>query len=123
MMAERGINLRLPVSSTAAAQSAYAKSFRLDFRIFELVEDNPPQLPQVTVKSMEYGRIESHRLVNTKRVLSSRAARTFDEHTAELVSEVSYRTGLAPVIARLLNRVPDGASTSIGRRATHPSDK
>jgi hypothetical protein len=103
MMAERGINLRLPrVSSTAAAQSAYTRILSSWIsEIFELVEDNPARLPQVTVKSMEYGRIESlPSSKHQKGIVIGAPHGTFDEHTAELVNEVSYRTGLAAVIAR-----------------------
>ena len=60
------------------------------------------QLPQsdIAVRLMDYGRIES---VPSRKhqngIVIGAPHGTFDEHTDELVSQVSYRTGLAAVIA------------------------
>jgi hypothetical protein len=102
MLAERGLNLRLPQRlSTAPAESSYAKIIATWVReIFALLEDNDSQLESV-VRLTDYGRIES--LPSRKRqngIVIAAPHGTFDEHTAELVNQVSYRTGLAAVIAR-----------------------
>jgi hypothetical protein len=56
---------------------------------------------ETVVRSTDYGRIES--VPSRKRrngIVIGAPHGTFDEHTAELVNEVSYRTGFAAVIAR-----------------------
>lgn len=61
----------------------------------------PVTQPLTIVRLTDYGRIES---VPSKKgqsgIVIGAPHGTFDEHTAEVVGEVSYRTGLAAVIAR-----------------------
>ncbi|HEY7316137.1 MAG TPA: hypothetical protein VIE89_01080 [Candidatus Binatia bacterium] len=102
MFAERGLNLRLPQGlSTGAAESSYAKIIATWVaEVSALLEDNNSQLDSV-VRLTDYGRIES--LPSRKRqngIVIGAPHGTFDEYTAELVNQVSYRTGLAAVIAR-----------------------
>ena len=69
--------------------------------VLRIVRDNPARLPEVGVERHAFGRVNS---------LPSRAKRrgvviaaphgSFDWHTAELVEEMSYRTGLAAVTTR-----------------------
>lgn len=101
MFAERGLNLRLPESlSAAAAESSYVKILSAWIaEILTLLEDDASQR-DIGVKLMDYGRIES--IPSRKHqngVVIAAPHGTFDEHTAELVNQVSYRTGLAAVIA------------------------
>ena len=101
MVAERGLSLRLPQGlSTAAAESSYAKIIATWVaEVFALLEDNDSQ-SQSVVRLTDYGRIES--LPSRKRqngIIIGAPHGTFDEYTAELVNQVSYRTGLAAVIA------------------------
>jgi hypothetical protein len=102
MIARRGLNLRLPaVLASVENQGIYGAvlSSWID-HAYQLVT-NPAKLPQIRVKLMEHGRIE---LIPSTRqqkgVVIGAPHGTFDEHTAELVNQVSFKTGLAAVIAQ-----------------------
>ncbi|MGB7951186.1 MAG: hypothetical protein WCH75_26190 [Candidatus Binatia bacterium] len=100
MSAERGLNLRLPqILSAAAAKAVYARVLSLWINETLRLIKNPG--PQIEVKLLDQGRIESI-ASRTERagVVIGAPHGTFDEHTAELVEQVSYRTGLAAVIAK-----------------------
>jgi hypothetical protein len=102
IFAERGLNLRLPeILSTAAAEPTYARILSAWIaEICALLKDSTSQ-PETVVRLMDYGRLES--VPSRKRqngVVIGAPHGTFDQYTAEVVDEVSYRTGLAAVIAR-----------------------
>lgn len=103
MLADKGLILRLPKQLAA---SLNRRAFRdlvttwlVDTR--GIVRDNRARLPQVGVERHAYGRMDS--LASRKTLPGMVLAAphgSFDWHTAELVEEMSYRTGLAAVITR-----------------------
>jgi hypothetical protein len=102
MFVERGLSLRLPKSlSNPAAKSIYTRIFSSWItESLKLLESHSPAVARSLVRLMDYGRIES--IPSRKRVngvVIGAPHGTFDEHTAELVNRLSYRTGLAAVIA------------------------
>jgi len=100
MSAERGLNLRLPqILLAAAAKAVYTRVLSLWINETLRLIENPG--PQIVVKLLEQGRIESiASRTDRAGVVIGAPHGTFDEHTAELVEQVSYQTGLAAVIAK-----------------------
>jgi hypothetical protein len=100
MSAERGLNLRMPKIMAAETVKPVYKVSAWITEAFKLVEENP-LLPHIEVKLMEHGRIES--IPSRKRqkgVVIGAPHGTFDEYTAEMVRQISHRTGLGAVIAK-----------------------
>ena len=100
MSAERGLNLRLPqVLLAAPAEAIYVRV--LSQWINETVRLLRATGTQMEVKLLDQGRIESiASRTDQPGVVIGAPHGSFDEHTAELVEQVSYRTGLAAVIAK-----------------------
>jgi hypothetical protein len=102
MSAERGINIRLPTRITAEPfRTAYKQVLAKWVSVaLNLARHSPSSIPRVEVKLMDHGRIEfipSRR--QRKGVVIAAPHGTFDEHTAGIVRQISYRTGMAAVIA------------------------
>jgi hypothetical protein len=102
LVAEKGLSLTLPtILSNGEIRSAYKEV--LSSWIAEsvkLVKEHPHQLPNIRVKVLADGRIESLPSRNERKgVVIAAPHGTFDEHTAELVKLVSHRTGIAAVVA------------------------
>ena len=71
-----------------------------DYASFISEHTGASPLPTIHARVLDYGRIESIPSRNHwKGIVIGAPHGTFDEHTAELVKEVSLRTGLAAVIA------------------------
>ena len=103
LYAERGMNLRVPSFRHGKPLEAIYGEI-LGQWIDEVIghlRDNPLRLPQTRVRIMEWGRIE---LTRSRRRLAGVVVGaphgSFDRHTAEMVKEMSYRTGIASVIAK-----------------------
>jgi len=103
MVAVRGLSLRIPGNlPTSYAEGLYVDILSLWLRdAVTLVRENPRRLPQMTVTLMDLGRIDMipSRLQQTGIVIGSPHG-SFDEHTAEFATRLSYRTGFAAVVAR-----------------------
>ena len=103
MSAERGLNLRLPSSLSATPAKSIYKQILAAWisEVLDLLRENPQGLPHTTVKVSDYGRIDSipPRTAQSGIVIGAPHG-TFDEHTAELVERLSYRTGLPAVVAK-----------------------
>ncbi len=102
VFAERGLNLRLPeILSTGEVEPIYARILSAWIpEILALLKDSTSQ-PETVVRLMDYGRLESVPSRNRQTgVVIGAPHGTFDQYTAEVVDEVSYRTGLPAVIAR-----------------------
>jgi hypothetical protein len=103
LVAEKGLNLLVPqFLSHGFAEELYTEILsRWTDRVIGLLRENPFGLPQIQVKLMDFGRLE---LIESRKRLSGVVLGaphgSFDEHTAEIVKRVSYRTGLAAVIAK-----------------------
>jgi len=103
LAAEKGLNLLVPqFLSLGFVEELYTEILsRWMDRVIGLVRENPFGLPQIRVKIMDFGRLE---LIESRKRLSGVVIGaphgSFDEHTAEMVKRVSYRTGLAAVIAK-----------------------
>jgi hypothetical protein len=103
LIAEKGLNIRLPQSfSSNTGERVYAEILcRWIEQALVVLRDNPLGLPQVQVKLTELGRFE---LVDSKKSLSGVVIGSphgsYDEFTAEMVKRLSYRTGFAAVIAK-----------------------
>ena len=103
MIAERGMNLRLPrVLSREEVKNEYREILALWLtHVFEAAERNALRLPQIQVKVMTHGRIELIPSRGAPRgVVIGAPHGTFDQHTAEIVEQLSYQTGLPAVIAK-----------------------
>jgi hypothetical protein len=103
MSAERGLNLRLPSSLAAPPMKSIYKAILAAWikEALDLLRDHRRGLPRTTVKVSDYGRIDSipGRTAQPGIVIGAPHG-TFDEHTVELVEQLSYRTGLPAVIAK-----------------------
>ncbi len=103
MMAKRGLSLRLPmVLGEATASEAYREVLSLWVtRALPAVMKNLSGRPHMTVKVLGQGRIET---IPSRRylrgVVIGAPHGTFDEYTAEVVKQISFRTGIAAVIAK-----------------------
>ncbi|MBI2349765.1 MAG: hypothetical protein HYV05_14075 [Deltaproteobacteria bacterium] len=103
LIAEKGLNIRLPQSfSSNAGERVYAEIlYRWIEQVLVVLRDNPLGLPQVQVELAELGRFE---LVRSGRELSGAVIGSphgsYDEFTAEMVRRLGYRTGFAAVIAK-----------------------
>jgi len=103
MLADKGLVLRLPKRRSlpqdqSALHEVIAK-WLVDTQ--RVVRDNPAHLPQIRVERYLYGRMDS--LASRKNLRGKAIAAphgSFDWYTAELVEEMSYRTGLPAVITR-----------------------
>jgi hypothetical protein len=103
MMAEKGLNLRLPKAlSIAAVQIAYRDILALWVaEAIAMARENPFRLPQIEVKLFDSGRIVSVPARGNQRgVVIAAPHGSADEYTAEMVKELSHRTGLPAVIAK-----------------------
>ncbi|HSE85466.1 MAG TPA: hypothetical protein VLJ79_04525 [Candidatus Binatia bacterium] len=100
---ERGLNLRLPESLSATPVKSIYKTILAAWisEVLDLLRESGPGLPRLTVKVFDYGRIDSipSRTAQPGIVIGAPHG-TFDQHTAELVERLSYRTGLPAVIAK-----------------------
>jgi hypothetical protein len=101
MLAERGLNLRLPPSlSSLAAKRVYEQV--LSAWVGEAVNTirrNPARLPESQVMMLNYGKIESIPAKQAPGVVVGAPHGTFDAYTSWMVRQICARTGLAGVIA------------------------
>lgn len=100
---EQGLNLRLPQGLSANPVKSIYKTILAAWlsEALDLIRERGPGLPRTTVKMLDYGRIDSIPLRTAlSGIVIGAPHGTFDEHTAELVERLSYRTGLPAVIAR-----------------------
>lgn len=103
LFAERGVDLRLPQGpGLQQTEGLYLEILsRWAEDVIRLLRDNPLGLPQEQVKVMDLGRLE---MAGARRglrgVVIGAPHGSFDRHTAEVAKEISYRTGLASVIAK-----------------------
>ncbi len=103
MVAERGLSIRLPEKLFSRANmSVYGPIFLEWIRKVEtLARTQLSHLPQVEVKLMDLGRIDLFpSRKGSSGVIIGAPHGTFDAYTAEIVKQVSHRTGVAAVIAR-----------------------
>jgi hypothetical protein len=101
MSAERGLNIRLPQSIAAEPAKTVYREILHDWITLALaVAQNAfPSIRHVDVAVLDHGRIESVPVgTGRKGVVVAAPHGTFDEHTADLVRRISYRTGMAAVI-------------------------
>ncbi len=103
LIAERGLNLRVPpLPHPASAEEEYAEILYrwVDWAI-KILRKNPLHLPRIQVWITDLGRIE---LIESRKrlpgVVIGAPHGSFDRHTAEVVRRLSLRTGFAAVIAR-----------------------
>ncbi len=102
MIAEKGLNLRLPRAlSSSEAKNKYREILCLwAAEAFKIIDENPLTLPQAEVRVLNHGRLES--IPSRKRLKGAVIGAphgTFDEYTAEIVKQISFRTGIGAVIA------------------------
>jgi len=103
LIAEKGLNLRMPqILSPDSAEGIYTEILsRWADNAIKMLRENPLGLPQVQVRLMDLGRFE---LIESRKRISGVVIGaphgTFDEHTAEMVKRLSYRTGMAAVIVK-----------------------
>ncbi|MGH7828128.1 MAG: hypothetical protein ACREQ7_23475 [Candidatus Binatia bacterium] len=103
MIAEKGINLRIAQGSLSKQDRAIYVEI-LSAWVLEaarLVRENPQRVEQIDVRLMDFGRVEmvkSRRLLNGIVIGSPHGS--FDQNTAETVSQLAARTGFAAVIAK-----------------------
>jgi hypothetical protein len=103
MIAEKGLNLRLPRAlSSTEAKNKYREILSLwAAEAFKIVDENPLTLPRVEVRVLDFGKLESiPSRKKLKGVVIAAPHGSFDEHTAEIVYQISFRTGIAAVIAK-----------------------
>ena len=103
MMAKRGLSLRLPrLLMNATAGKAYREVLSLWVtQALPAVMENFSGLPHMAVMVLEQGRLESIPSRRQHRgVVIGAPHGTFDEYTAEVVKQISFRTGIAAVIAK-----------------------
>jgi hypothetical protein len=102
LIAERGLNLRLPKGlSPMAAKSLYEELLSpWLLGAVRIARETPLDVPRARIRVLDTGKIESIPSRAQRRGLVIAAPHgSFDEYTAEVVRQISYRTGLAAVIA------------------------
>ena len=103
LAAEKGLNLRIPqLPSGDSTEQLYAEILSgWSARAIEILRENTLKLPQIRVQLMDLGRLE---IVEPKNrfqgVVIGAPHGSYDEYTAEMAKRVSYRTGIAAVIAK-----------------------
>ena len=103
LVAKRGMVLRLPRSLIEGAEAlGYQEVLsRWVLRVREVAEAGHPGMARLNVATLPFGRID--RVPTRKKiagVVIGAPHGSFDEHTAELAKALSYRTGIAAVIAK-----------------------
>jgi len=101
MLAERGLDLRLPASlSSGPAKVVYRRILSRWIRdSIDVIRKNPTRLPQMEITVLDLGKIESVSGKQKTGIVIGAPHGTFDIHTAGTVREICSRTGLAGVIA------------------------
>jgi hypothetical protein len=104
MTAGKGLNVRIPQAPflDPVEGNIYTEILcRWMEKVIKVLRHNPQRLPQIHVRLEKLGRFES---IRPKKVLWNAVIGsphgTFDEFTAEIVKRISYRTGIAAVIAK-----------------------
>jgi hypothetical protein len=116
MLAERGLNLRLPAGlSSDASAKIYTKILVQWIRAAMVMADEEfAGLPQVQVTQLRYGKLE---LITSARqsngIVVAAPHGTFDAHTGVLVRRICSRTGLAGVVATGFTPTESGAGWRI----------
>jgi hypothetical protein len=103
LIAERGLSLRIPENFLSGASlTLYRQIFSEWVRGLErLVHQDLPGPAQMQVNLMDLGRFDSIPARRGRRGIVIGAPHgTYDEYTAEIVTRLAFRTGLAAVIAR-----------------------
>lgn len=103
LTAAKGLNLRVPeLLSSEPAEELYTEILsRWIDRAITLLRENPLRLPQIQVKLTDLGKFEL--VKSRKRIWGTVIGAphgSYDEYTAEMATRVSYRTGIAAVIAK-----------------------
>jgi hypothetical protein len=101
LVAEKGLNLRIP-PFVEPAETHYTEILaRWVDEAIRIIRDNSAGLPQVEVHLLDLGRFE---VIQSRRriagVVVAAPHGSFDEHTAEMVKRLSFRTGITAVIAK-----------------------
>ena len=103
MIAEKGVSLGIPEKVLSGANlSVYGQVFsEWTKKLERLVHDDFRKIPHVQVRIMDLGRLD---LIPSRKglagVVIGAPHGTYDEYTAEIVNRLSYRIGVAAVIAR-----------------------
>lgn len=103
MRAKKGMSLHLPkILGDPTASDAYREVLSLWVtEALPAVRRNFPGLTHMAVRVLEQGRIEAIPSRRHRRgVVIGAPHGTFDEYTAEVVKQISFRTGIAAVIAK-----------------------
>ena len=102
LVAEKGLNLRVPQILVESDEALYTDLLSQWVReAIIILRENPFRLPQVQVWLTDFGRFEL--IESTKQlrgIVMGSPHGSYDEHTAEVVKRLSYRTGFAAVIAK-----------------------
>ncbi len=103
MLAHKGVILRLPSILTSPRYKEFYQELLVNWirKALEIARNSKANFPEVKIKRMTYGRIEStpSRGKATGLVIAAPHG-SFDWYTSELVEELSYRTSLAAVVTR-----------------------
>lgn len=101
MLAERGLNLRLPAILTRdPAKAAYQKILsRWVAAAVRMIREDLGRLPKTQVSVLEFGKIEAVPGTRGAGVVLGAPHGTFDMYTAKVVRDICSRTRLAGVIA------------------------
>jgi hypothetical protein len=102
MISQKGLNIRMPrVASVGSYQEVYADVLsEWIVEVVKLARPNALGLPRLSISIDEFGRFESIPCRNRRSGIVIAAPHgSFDQHTAEMVKQISYRTGFAAVIA------------------------
>ena len=103
MIAQKGLNVRMPrVALSGSAQKVYSDVLsEWIVEVVKLVRPNALGVPRLSISLDEFGRFESIPCRNRRSGIVIAAPHgSFDQHTAEMVRQISYRTGFAAVIAK-----------------------
>jgi len=112
LLAEKGINVRLPDSVARLENGAYAEILsRWINEAIRVLQDPSRALPQIDVEVTEFGKFE---LIGSRGgppgAVIGAPHGSYDEYTAELVKRLSYRTRLPAVIAKGFTPTETGGS-------------
>jgi hypothetical protein len=111
LVAQRGMSLLLPEKPfSGAAMSLYTEIFSSWMtEIVRMIRENPRGLRQPNIKIMDLGRFDSfHCGGATHGIVIGSPHGSYDQYTAELVQQISHRTGLPAVISRGFMRTEAG---------------
>jgi hypothetical protein len=123
MLAVRGFNIYLPsLLSAPDTKRVYQRIFfQWVIESIDMASRNPAGLPEIEIAVFPYGKIESIRAKRGAGIVIGAPHGSFDFQTASTVRQISFRSGLAAVIAKGFSPAETGSGWRIN--VNRPSER